>query len=127
MNSKKVLLYLSAFVAVLIIFLVIGKKAGWFGNSMEYEVTVEKIARRNITEVITANGKVQPETEVKITPDVSGEIVELTVKDGDAVKKGQFLLKIKPDIYISARDRTEASLNGSRSNLANAKARTRPG
>jgi HlyD family secretion protein len=123
MNSKKVLLYLSVFVAVLIIFLVFGKKAGWFGNSMEYEVTVEKVTRRNITEVITANGKVQPETEVKITPDVSGEIVELTVNDGDAVKKGQFLLKIKPDIYISARDRTEASLNGSRSNLANAKAR----
>ena len=68
-------------------------------------MTTENAIVRNITEIITANGKIQPETEVKITPDVSGEIVELVVKDGDDVKKGQFLLKIKPDNYISARDR----------------------
>jgi HlyD family secretion protein len=123
MNAKKLLLYLSLFVVALIILLIVGKKAGWFGNSMVYDVTTEKVAKRNITEVITANGKVQPETEVKITPDVSGEIVELSIKDGDAVRKGQFLLKIKPDIYISSRDRTLASLNASRANLANAKAR----
>jgi HlyD family secretion protein len=122
MNSKKILLYLSIFVVVLIVFLIIGKKAGWIGNSMVYEVTVEKAALRNITEVITANGKIQPETDVKITPDVSGEIVEINIKEGDAVKKGQFLLKIKPDVYISARDRANATLNGARANLANAKA-----
>ncbi|MBP1670011.1 MAG: hypothetical protein H6Q21_2377, partial [Bacteroidetes bacterium] len=122
MNSKKILLYLSIFVVALIIFLIIGKKAGWIGNSMVYEVTVEKAAFRNITEVITANGKIQPETDVKITPDVSGEIVELSIKEGDAVKKGQFLLKIKPDVYISARERANAALNGTRANLANAKA-----
>jgi len=81
---------------------------------MVYEVTAEKAALRNITEMITANGKIQPETDVKITPDVAGEIVELAVKDGDAVKKGQFLLKIKPDVYMSARDRTVAALNGQR-------------
>jgi HlyD family secretion protein len=122
MNPKKILLYLSIFVVVLIVFLIIGKKAGWIGNSMVYEVTVEKAALRNITEVITANGKIQPETDVKITPDVSGEIVEIDIKEGDAVKKGQFLLKIKPDVYISARDRSNAALNGTRANLANAKA-----
>ncbi|MBN2764447.1 MAG: efflux RND transporter periplasmic adaptor subunit [Bacteroidales bacterium] len=122
MNPRKILLYLSIVVAVLIIFLIIGKKAGWIGNAMEYEVTVEKAMLRNITEVITANGKIQPETDVKITPDVAGEIVEITIKDGNAVKKGQFLLKIKPDIYISARDRAIASLNGARANLANYKA-----
>jgi HlyD family secretion protein len=122
MNPRKILLYLSFVVIALIIFLIIGKKAGWIGNSMVYEVTVEKAALRNITEVITANGKVQPETDVKITPDVAGEIVELAIKDGDAVKKGQFLLKIKPDVYISARDRSSAALNGTRANLANYKA-----
>ncbi len=99
-----------------------GKKAGWFGKSVTFEVTTEKVSRRNITEIITANGKIQPETEVKLTPDVSGEIVELVVKDGDNVKKGQFLLKIKPDNYISGRDRALASLNAARANLANAKA-----
>jgi len=122
MNTKKVLIYLSLFVVLFIIIIIIGKKAGWFGNSVLYEVSTENVIRRNITEVITANGKIEPETEVKITPDVSGEIVELAIKDGDAVRKGQFLLKIKPDIYISARDRANAALNGARANLANSKA-----
>lgn len=122
MNSRKLLIYLSLSVVALIVLAIIGKKAGLFGKSVTYEVTTEKVSRRNITEVITANGKIQPETEVKITPDVSGEIVELVVKDGDNVKKGQFLLKIKPDNYMSARDRTLASLNASRANLSNAKA-----
>jgi HlyD family secretion protein len=122
MNSKKLLLYLSFAAVALLILAVIGKKAGWFGKSVTFEVTTEKVSRRNITEIITANGKIQPETEVKLTPDVSGEIVELVVKDGDEVKKGQFLLKIKPDNYISGRDRAQASLNATRANLANARA-----
>jgi HlyD family secretion protein len=122
MNSRKLLIYLSIIAFALIVLALTGKKAGWFGKSTTYEVTTEQVALRNITEVITANGKIQPETEVKITPDVSGEIVELAVKDGDIVKKGQFLLKIKPDNYISARDRVLASLNASKANMANAKA-----
>jgi HlyD family secretion protein len=122
MNSRKLLIYLASAAFALVILALIGKKAGWFGKSITYEVTVEKPERRNITEIITANGKIQPETEVKITPDVSGEIVELAVKDGDQVKKGQFLLKIKPDIYVSGRDRSEAAMNGAKANLANAKA-----
>jgi HlyD family secretion protein len=122
MNSRKILTYLIVAAIVLIVLAIIGKKAGWFGKSVTYEVTTEKAALRDITEIITANGKIQPETEVKITPDVSGEIVELVVKDGDYVKKGQFLLKIKPDNYISGRDRAMASLNASKANLANAKA-----
>jgi HlyD family secretion protein len=122
MNTRKLLIYLSLGTVLLVILAVIGKKAGWFGKSVTYEVTTEKVSRRNITEIITANGKIQPETEVKLTPDVSGEIVELVVKDGDNVKKGQFLLKIKPDNYISGRDRALASLNATRANLANAKA-----
>lgn len=122
MNSRKPLIYLAVFLVVLLLFAVIGKKAGWFGKSITYEVVTENATVRNITEIITANGKIQPETEVKITPDVSGEIVELVVNDGDAVKKGQLLLKIKPDNYISGRDRAQASLNGAKAELANARA-----
>lgn len=122
MNSRKLLIYLSIATFLLIVLAVAGKKAGWFGKSLTYEVTTEKAELRDITEIITANGKIQPETEVKITPDVSGEIVELLVKDGDNVKKGQFLLKIKPDNYISARDRSLAALNATKANLANSRA-----
>ncbi|MBN2350837.1 MAG: efflux RND transporter periplasmic adaptor subunit [Bacteroidales bacterium] len=123
MNSKKILRYLLIGAVILIVFAVIGKKAGWFGKATVYDVAVENPELRNITEVIIANGKIQPETEVKITPDVSGEIVELSVNDGDQVKKGQFLLKIKPDNYISMRDRAEAAVNTAKANLANARAR----
>lgn len=122
MNSRKLLTYLIIAAIALVVLALTGKKAGWFGKSVTYEVTTEKAFRRNITEIITANGKIQPETEVKITPDVSGEIVELVVNDGDNVKRGQFLLKIKPDNYISGRDRALASLNAAKANLANAKA-----
>ena len=77
---------------------------------------------RNIVEIITANGKIQPETEVKMTPEVSGEIIELNVKEGDDVVKGQVLGKIKPDTYISGRDRAAAAVDNSKANLANIKA-----
>jgi HlyD family secretion protein len=118
MKSKKLLIILAASAAVLLLFFGIGKKSGWFGQDAYVKVAVEVGQKRDITEIITANGKIQPEKEVKISPDVSGEIVELAVKEGDKVKKGQFLLKIKPENYIMARNRTEASLN-------NAKARER--
>ncbi len=122
MNSKKLLRNLIIAVIVLILFAIVGKKAGWFGKELVYNVAVDTVKRRDITEVITANGKIQPETEVKISPEISGEIIELFVKDGDIVKEGQLLLKIKPDMYISARDRAAAAVDGSRANLANAKA-----
>jgi len=100
MKNNKILRILIIVVIVLLIFAVIGKKAGWFGKAVTVKVAVENAEKRMITETITANGKIQPEKEVKITPDVSGEIVELTVREGDAVTKGQLLLRIKPDIYI---------------------------
>ncbi|MCK5462546.1 MAG: efflux RND transporter periplasmic adaptor subunit, partial [Bacteroidales bacterium] len=73
-------------------------------------------------ETITANGKIQPETEVIISPDVSGEIVDLKVKEGDMVKLGQLLARIKPEVYISARDRSLASLNSSKARFSQAEA-----
>ena len=68
MNTSKLVKYLSVFVVFLIILAIIGKKAGWFGKEKPVKVAVEKVQRRNITEIITANGKIQPETEVKIHP-----------------------------------------------------------
>jgi HlyD family secretion protein len=122
MNSKKLLIYLLIAAVVLIVFAISGKKAGWFGKGLTYDVATDIVRKRDITEMITANGKIQPETEVKINPEISGEIVELYIEDGDEVKEGQLLLRIKPDLYISARDRTSAAVDASRANLANAKA-----
>jgi HlyD family secretion protein len=72
-------------------------------------VQTEKAVRRNITEVVVANGKIQPFLQVKISPEVSGEIIELPVKEGQDVKKGDLLVKVNPDIYLSARNSAEAS------------------
>ncbi len=123
MNRKKTFRYLLIATILLIVLAFIGKRAGWFGRGVEYDVTTDKVSKRSIVEIITANGKIQPETEVKISSDVSGEIVELNIKEGDEVKKGDLLLKIKPDTYISTLERMEASLNSSKANLANSKAR----
>jgi HlyD family secretion protein len=84
------------------------------------EVTTEKAAKRNIIETVSANGKIQPEAELKITSDVSGEIVEMFVKEGEQVKKGKLLCRIKPDIYESAFERVDASVNSTKANLKTA-------
>lgn len=123
MNRKKIFRILIAATVVMVAFAYGGKRAGWFGKGAEYEVTTESAAKRTIVEIITANGKLKPETEVKISSDVSGEIVELHVKEGYEVKKGDLLLKIKPDTYISSLERMEASLNSAKANLANSRAR----
>lgn len=86
-------------------------------GSKPTEVIIEKAAKRNIIEVVSANGKIQPETELKITSDVSGEIVDMLVKEGDQVKKGQLLCRIKPDIYVSNMERVSASVNSTKANL----------
>jgi HlyD family secretion protein len=122
MKTNKILKILLPIVLVLIIIAVIGKKQGWFGKALTIKVAVENAEKRVIIETITANGKIQPEKEVKISPDVSGEIVELTIKEGDQVEKGQLLLRIKPDTYISQRDRSLAEISSARSRLAQSEA-----
>ena len=122
-KSNKFLPYIISFVVILIIVLVVGKKQGWFGKEFEINVATKVVESRTITELITANGKVQPETEIKISPDVSGEIIQLEVKEGDEVKKGQLLLVIKPDIYIQSLNRAQASLSSSQARLAQTDAR----
>ena len=122
MKNDKILKILVPLTIVLIVFALIGKKAGWFGKAATVKVSVENAEKRTIIETITANGKIQPEKEVKITPDVSGEIVELTVREGDNVEKGQLLLRIKPDVYISQRDRSLAAISQARARLSQAEA-----
>ena len=122
MKSKRLLLIIGILALVLLALLAVGKKQGWFGDEGMLKVSVEKGISREIVEIITANGKIQPETEVAISPDVSGEIVDLVVKEGDAVKKGQYLLKIKPEAYQMARNRAEASLNNSKARLKQSEA-----
>ena len=119
-KRTKILLIIAG---TLIVLGIIGKMAGWFGKKPGVEVAVEKAALRDITEMVSANGKIQPEVEVKISADVSGEIVELYVKEGQKVQKGQHLLTINPDLIQSAADRVAAALNQTKANLANAKAR----
>ena len=104
-NNRKIILIAAA--ALLAILIAIGKNKSPEG----IEVTLEKPVLGSIEESIPANGKIQPVTEVKISPDVSGEIIKLNFEEGDAVKKGDLILQIKQDLYISARDRAEASLN----------------
>ncbi len=122
MKNNKILKILVPLTIALIVFALIGKKAGWFGKAVTVKVAVENAEKRTIIETITANGKIQPEMEVLITPDVSGEIVELTVREGDVVEKGQLLLRIKPDVYISQRDRSLAAISQARARLAQAEA-----
>jgi HlyD family secretion protein len=122
MKQKKILPYAIGLVVVAIILLVVGKKAGWFGNDFTISIATEKVESKTITEFITANGKIQPKTEVKISPDVAGEIVELFVEEGDAVVQGDPLCVIKPEMYVSALNRAEAALNSSKARLAQAEA-----
>jgi HlyD family secretion protein len=122
MKNNKILKILLPVVVVLIIFTIIGKKQGWFGKALTVKVAVENAEKRSIIETITANGKIQPEKEVKISPDVSGEIVELTIKEGDHVEKGELLLRIKPDTYISQKDRSLAAISSARARLAQSEA-----
>jgi HlyD family secretion protein len=76
-------------------------------------VQTEKVTRRNLIEIVNANGKIQPVVQVKISPEVSGEIIELPVKEGQQVKKGDLLVKIKPDSYIAAKNQAEAGYKSS--------------
>ena len=98
----------------------IATQVGWISSEDPITVKTVKTEKRDIIETVSASGKIQPETEVKISPDVSGEIVSLYVMEGDKVQKGDLLLKIKPDTYQSMLERSQASLNTSKSALEKA-------
>ncbi|MFW5706098.1 MAG: efflux RND transporter periplasmic adaptor subunit [Bacteroidota bacterium] len=122
MNRKKLILVGAALV-ILVIVLAVLKSRGVIGPDDTIKVTTDLVGRRTIVETVSANGKIQPETEVKITPYISGEVVELHVREGDEVHEGDLLAKIDPEIYLSNYERMEASLQSQKANLANARAR----
>ena len=107
---------------VIIIALVGLKKAGVLGKDEGLKVATEKAERRTITESVNASGKVYPEIEVKVSPDISGEIVELNVQEGDSVKRGAVLAKIYADIYTTERDQASAIVTQEQARVENARA-----
>lgn len=119
-NKSKRWLFITLGAIVLVLF--IGKALHWFGGPETTAVSVQKVTKRNITEVVSASGKVQPEVEVKLSSDVSGEITELYVQEGDSVQQGQLLGLINPDLYQTNLQRSMATLDNTKANLANAKA-----
>lgn len=105
----------------LVLFAIIGKSAGIVGQKKKIKVEIFEAEKNTIVEKVSASGQVQPVVEVSLSPEVSGEIIELEVEEGDSVSKGDFLLRIRPDNFQSALDRAEANLNQQRANLAQAK------
>jgi len=121
-KSNKLLYIIIGAVAFLIILVVVGRSQGWIGKPKTIEVELAKAKKTSITEKVSASGTVQPVIEVKLAPEVSGEIIELNVEDGDSVKLGDVLVKIRPDILRSQLERSEAGLNQQRANVESAKA-----
>jgi HlyD family secretion protein len=119
--SKKLKWIIGILLGLIILLVVLGK-AGVLGKDEGVQVTAEKATMRNITETVTASGKVFPEVEVKITPDISGQIVDLEVQEGDTVHKGQVLAKIYADIYSSQRDQASAVVAQSQAQVVNSQA-----
>lgn len=130
MAKKKKNNWVVIVIFIVIVLVVVGLIVKNKSEDKGLEVTATKAKLGSITESVSASGKIHPEVEVKITPDVPGEIIQLTVKEGDSVVQGQLLCRIRPDNYISAVDRAEASVNNSkaaveqvRAGLTQAKAR----
>jgi len=118
--NKTVKWILISLVALVVILVAVKLIAGSGDDGVK--VSSEKVAKRTIVETVNASGQVYPEVEVKISPDISGEIVELNVEEGDSVKKGQVLAKIYADIYATQRDQASASVNQQQAMTANSAA-----
>lgn len=102
----------------LLILVVVGSRLGWFGDGGAQQVAVDEVKERTISELVSASGKVQPEFEVKLSSEVSGEIIELNVREGQVVKKGDVLCRVKPDLLQSGYDQVAAVVNQQKANLA---------
>ena len=124
--SKKTLYIVLGSVVVLIAALIGLKKSGTIGNNEDGKIVeVSNANEMTIIETVSATGKIQPEIEVKISSEVSGEIIELPIQEGQQVKKGDLLVKINPDIYISGVNRTAASLSTTKAGLSQADAQAK--
>ena len=122
MSKKKIYIIIGS-ILVLILILVALKKSGFIkGNDNSIEVETAKVNEITIVETVSGTGKIQPEIEVKIASQVSGEIVDLPIKEGQVVKKGDLLVKINPDLYTSSVNRSQSNYAGTKSGLAQADA-----
>jgi HlyD family secretion protein len=113
--------YILIALGVIIVLIIIGNATGIIGKPKKTEVATEKATIREIDETVSASGKIKPHIEVKISPEVSGEVVELPIKEGDVVTKGELLCKIRPDILKSELDRAEAQYNTQKAQIENNK------
>jgi HlyD family secretion protein len=121
--TKKTTYYLIGAAVVLVGTLLVLSKQGVIGNKdTSIEVEIAKVDTMTIVETVSATGKIQPEIEVKISSEVSGEIIALPVKEGQVVKKGDLLVKINPDLYTSGYNRTVAGLSQTKAGLSQADA-----
>lgn len=121
--KKKTLLILGVIIVAVILLLVVGKKSGWFGKTGNFkQVEIAAISELDITETVSATGKIQPEIEVKLSSEVSGEIIELPVREGHVVEKGDLLVKINPDLYQSSLQRSQAGYQNIQASLTQSKA-----
>jgi HlyD family secretion protein len=118
---RKKYIWVIVILVILISVLVGLKKSGALGGQEGVKVTAEQVTSKTITEIVTASGKIFPEVEVKVSPDISGEVVELMINEGDSVKKGQTLARIYADIYASIRDQAMASVSQSQAQVENAR------
>jgi len=116
---SKTLKWILIILGIVIVLLVVAKAGGLFGKDEGTPVTAEKAMKRTLTETVNASGKIFPEIEVKVSSDISGEIVELDVKEGDTVRKGQVLAKVYADIYASQRDQAAAGVAQSEAQESN--------
>jgi HlyD family secretion protein len=121
-KSNKTVIYLIVALVVIILLVIVGRAAGVIGGANELEVELAKTKRTTIIEKVSASGTVQPVTEVKIAPEVSGEIIDLMIEEGDSVKRLEPLVKIRQDIWGSQVDRAQAGLSQQQANLEQAKA-----
>ncbi|MGJ8548805.1 efflux RND transporter periplasmic adaptor subunit [Winogradskyella wichelsiae] len=120
--SKTVKIIIGIVILVLVI-VVVGSKMGWFGEKGDFkEVILKEVTLKDIVETVSATGKIQPEVEVKISSEVSGEILELPFKEGQEVNKGDLLVRVNPDLIQSAVSRSQASYQNVRAGLAQAEA-----
>ena len=117
-RKRNSLLIIGIVVAVLILLLFVARRLGWIGGEDAIAVTFAEAEPQTIVERVSASGTVQPEVEIKISPEVPGEIIELNVEEGDSVQQDQLLVRIRPDNFESALSRTQATLNQQRANLA---------
>jgi len=120
---KKRTIYILVSIVALVIILLVLSKTGVFGDKNKgKEIEIAKVSSMTIVETVSATGKIQPEIEVKISSEVSGEIIELPIKEGQVVKKGDLLVRINPDLYTSGLNRSVASLSGTKAGLSQADA-----